>query len=251
MIRDASADIQTVEVQLLLTWYCMFTERSLRLRALRAALAVTVGSVALAACSSESGSSPELDADPATDALTDTNGDVAVVDSGDDVAVHQDSVSDDVVPDTLTPDDAVAVTDTQDDVASEPDLFDAEGVDSSTQEDVLVADTQDDVASDDVSAPDSAVDVPPDVDGDVSPDVVVEFDVTGDSGVPVTCLVERDAQCPGECTRDNDIDCCDEYNAGFGGGLCFFDPSFGCGCAVEGPFAPPSLPARRRALTLA
>jgi len=230
----------------------MFTERSLRLRALRAALAVTVGSVALTACSSESGSSPETDVDSATDAAIDVAVDTAGVDSDDDVAVQQDPVSHDAAEDAVVPDDTSTLPDTEGDSAVESDTSDVDvaDLDSSTVEDVLVADTAD-VAADDVSTADLGDDLLPDAFDDVSADVMVELDVEGDTGVPVTCLAVRDEQCPVECTRDNDADCCDAYSAGFGGGLCFFDPSFGCGCAVEGPFAPPSLPARHRHLPVA
>ncbi|MBU6159504.1 MAG: MSCRAMM family adhesin SdrC [Myxococcales bacterium] len=224
----------------------MFTERSLRLRALRAALAVTVGTVALTGCSSESGSLPETDVDSATDSATDVTVDTVSVDSDDDVAVQQDSASDEAA----VPDDAVTLPDAEGDSTSESDTPDADlsGLDSSTVDDVLVADTAD-VAAEDVSTADLVDDPLSDAFDDVSTDVMVGLDVDGDTGVPVTCRAERDEQCPMECTRDNDVDCCDQYNAGFGGGLCFFDPSFGCGCAVEGPFAPPSLPARRPILT--
>lgn len=228
----------------------MFTERSLRLRALRAALAVTVGTVALTGCSSESGSLPETDVDSATDSATDVTVDTAGVDSDDDVALQQDSASDDAAVDAAVPDDAVTLPDAEGDSTSESDTSDADvsELDSSTVEDVLVADTAD-VAAEDVSTADLVDDPLSDAFDDVSTDVMVGLDVDGDTGVPVTCRAERDEQCPMECTRDNDVDCCDQYSAGFGGGLCFFDPSFGCGCAVEGPFAPPSLPARRPILT--
>jgi len=231
----------------------MFTERSLRLRALRAALAVTVGSVALTGCSSESGSSPETDVDSATDSATDVAVDTAGVDSGDDddVSVAQDGLSSDVTEDAVASDDTATVPDSAGDASVDPGAPDADvaELDSSVVEDVLAGDTVDDVSSDGTGA-DDAADVLPDPVDDVSGDVMVGVDVDGDTGVPVTCRAERDEQCPMECTRDNDVDCCDQYSAGFGGGLCFFDPSFGCGCAVEGPFAPPSLPARRPRLAV-
>ena len=78
---------------------------------------------------------------------------------------------------------------------------------------------------------------------EVSTDVLVRLDVEGDTGVPGTCLEVRDEQCPGECTRDNDADCCEADS------ICFWSvENSTCGCAVEGPFAPPSLPLRSGAL---
>ena len=51
------------------------------------------------------------------------------------------------------------------------------------------------------------------------------------------CKDQADGVCPAGCSQMNDADCCEMD------GWCSYDPSYGCGCAVEGPFAPPSLDA--------
>lgn len=53
------------------------------------------------------------------------------------------------------------------------------------------------------------------------------------------CSKERDGKCPDGCTRDNDADCCE--TAGESGGMwCSYSSDWGCSCAIEGPFAPPT-----------
>ena len=52
------------------------------------------------------------------------------------------------------------------------------------------------------------------------------------------CKPELDGVCPPGCNENNDADCCE---VDYGYGWCYFDPSYGCGCAVEGPFAPPQM----------
>lgn len=74
---------------------------------------------------------------------------------------------------------------------------------------------------------------------DTSPDVTsdVTVDSEPDIHVPV-CSTTEDGLCPEGCDRDNDIDCC--FDPAWGGpDWCTFDASWGCSCAVEGPFAPP------------
>ncbi len=62
---------------------------------------------------------------------------------------------------------------------------------------------------------------------DVGSDVVEP-----DSASPCSAAIS-DGICPPECAADDDIDCCEIDE------LCdYFDGR--CGCAVEGPFAPPS-----------
>lgn len=68
--------------------------------------------------------------------------------------------------------------------------------------------------------------------GDTAVDVVVDANV---------CFIEMDDVCPADCTPDNDGDCCEDSCGG--PGWSYLDPTNGCSCAVEGPFAPPSLAA--------
>lgn len=63
-------------------------------------------------------------------------------------------------------------------------------------------------------------------------------DAIADAG---TCLIELDGLCPADCTDDNDGDCCEDSCGA--PGWSYLDPTNGCSCAVEGPFAPPSLAA--------
>lgn len=80
----------------------------------------------------------------------------------------------------------------------------------------------------DAPAPDApAPDVPPDVrPPDVGP----------------TCSDEADGVCPPGCTDQNDRDCCEGQSTQYSG--CTYNPGGGCGCWVEGPFAPPTMRAR-------
>jgi hypothetical protein len=75
-----------------------------------------------------------------------------------------------------------------------------------------------------------------DAQGDTSPDVAdvadVAPDVIADTGP--TCSGTSDQLCPETCDDSNDIDCCEAD------GLCDWYEG-GCGCAVPGPFTPPSM----------
>ena len=70
-----------------------------------------------------------------------------------------------------------------------------------------------------------------DASGDVTDEVSAD--------VAAACSFTADGVCDATCTRDNDADCCEaDFN-------CFWSvENSTCGCAVEGPFAPPSLPRR-------
>jgi hypothetical protein len=79
------------------------------------------------------------------------------------------------------------------------------------------------------------------VDRDViESDAVADADAgSGDVAVDTspTCSAVSDGVCDPSCTQDSDYDCCvvDSWCSWF---------ENGCGCAVEGPFAPPSLALR-------
>lgn len=90
-------------------------------------------------------------------------------------------------------------------------------------------DATSDTATD--TAPDTAADVAPDTAPDVSPD-------TPPADAGATCADESDGVCPEGCSIDEDYDCCMEFDPDW----CTYDPEWGCGCAVEGPFAPPEAP---------
>lgn len=92
---------------------------------------------------------------------------------------------------------------------------------------------------------------PADAGGDVSDAALDTSDAAGDVAVDVAtdtvaevsdpCSDEIDEMCPAECSADNDFDCCIEQDDAFTS--CWYDPATGCGCAIEGPFVPPSLAA--------
>lgn len=76
-------------------------------------------------------------------------------------------------------------------------------------------------------------------------DAAVSEDASADVSIDAVaaCSGTADGVCGDTCTRDNDADCCEADS------ICFWSvQNSTCGCAVEGPFAPPSLPARSRAL---
>ena len=80
-------------------------------------------------------------------------------------------------------------------------------------------------------------------------DVAVSGDASADAAdavsidVVAACSGTADGVCADTCTPDNDADCCEADS------LCFWSvQNSTCGCAVEGPFAPPSLPLRSGAL---
>lgn len=87
----------------------------------------------------------------------------------------------------------------------------------------------------DTDLPDVSIDTP-----GPGPDAMeVGTDTPDPPDVPVACSDEQDGICPEGCTIDEDWDCCYEYDPDW----CWYDPATGCGCAVEGPFAPPSVAA--------
>lgn len=55
----------------------------------------------------------------------------------------------------------------------------------------------------------------------------------------IRCRTVRDNICPSGCSIDEDVDCCREHHPEWE-----YDSVCGCGgngCAIEGPFAPPSM----------
>ena len=54
------------------------------------------------------------------------------------------------------------------------------------------------------------------------------------------CGKELDGICPAECTTENDADCCEGDQNSAGWMWCSYSTEWGCNCAIEGPFAPPS-----------
>ncbi len=87
---------------------------------------------------------------------------------------------------------------------------------------------------------DTSTDVTEDTSVDATPDVAPDTigpDTMLDIGTSV-CSTESDGVCPEGCSQEEDIDCCLANNDDFE--WCSFDPSYGCSCAVEGPFAPPT-----------
>lgn len=87
---------------------------------------------------------------------------------------------------------------------------------------------------------DASQDTPPDTFPDVPEDPTL--DTPPEIDVGPGCLDESDNICPVGCTPNNDRDCCLQQD--FCSGWWEYSPNSGCGCAVEGPFAPPSLPLR-------
>jgi hypothetical protein len=59
-------------------------------------------------------------------------------------------------------------------------------------------------------------------------------DAEGDQDT-ATCSGVSDDLCPSFCTRQNDADCCEQNRR------CRWSQERGCGCAVPGPFVPPSI----------
>lgn len=81
---------------------------------------------------------------------------------------------------------------------------------------------------------------PDTVTADVGTDVIADVgdDVTEPDTASACSAGVADGICPPECLQDDDIDCCEIDD------FCnYFDGR--CGCAVEGPFAPPSTRAGR------
>ena len=202
------------------------TEQEILSRALRAAQAVTLGGMvaATAACDE-----PVPEFKGGEDAAGDTtaDGSVDVADSGGTDTSGGDTPTPDVEADLSPPDTA---PDAIEDVP-EPDAeADAEGD--------LLADVEPDAETD--AEPDAEPDADPDAvadadtppEPDVRPDAPPEPDTDG-----ATCKDTVDGICPEECTRDDDADCCNEVE------LCTWEPSWGCACAVPGPFVPPTMAA--------
>jgi hypothetical protein len=82
-------------------------------------------------------------------------------------------------------------------------------------------------------------DTTPDPDADVSGDASADAAADVSIDVAAACSGNADGICGDTCTRDNDADCCEADS------LCYWSvENSTCGCAVEGPFAPPSLPLR-------
>jgi hypothetical protein len=73
------------------------------------------------------------------------------------------------------------------------------------------------------------------ISADVGNDVALDTGVDADQpDTAISCSAGIvDGICPPECTQDEDIDCCEADS------FCSWSVD-GCGCAVEGPFAPPS-----------
>jgi hypothetical protein len=85
------------------------------------------------------------------------------------------------------------------------------------------------------TSPEPDTDVPGDASADAAEDVSID--------VVAACSGTADGVCGDTCTGDNDADCCEADS------ICFWSvENSTCGCAVEGPFAPPSLPLRSGAL---
>ena len=177
-----------------------------RRRALRATRAVTFGGFALAlgACGTE----PEPGGSTGSDAGADTATDSTV--SPD--ATH-DTRPEDV---TTSPDTTPPSRDAGED--STPPPRDV-GVDSTPPPRDVGVDT----------AP------PP---RDAGPDTVMPPPDVGPDADPGECSREFDNVCPEGCGTNDDADCCLAQNDEWG--WCEWSPDWGCQCAVEGPFSPPT-----------
>ncbi len=81
---------------------------------------------------------------------------------------------------------------------------------------------------------------------DTAPDTVVLPDTSVTDAEPdvLSCSEITDDICPEFCSENDDADCCEAQNDEWT--WCDFDPEWGCGCAVEGPFAPPRFAACNR-----
>ena len=201
------------------------TEKEILRRAIRAAQALTLGGMvaATAACDEEV---------PAPGDSTDTAEDTAA----DGATTEAISATDTGGVDTPTPDVEADLSpaDTGEDAVEDA---------SEDAEPDVEADASSDADPD--AEPDALIDASPDADPDVDPDTpepdVSEPDVERDAPGPdtdeATCTTEPDTICPDACTQDNDADCCNEIE------WCFWDPGFGCACAVPGPFVPPTMAA--------
>lgn len=207
----------------------MRTITTSRARALRAAHAVTLGSavVFVAAC----GTTTNEGADDTGSTTDTTGGDVSLDVS--DTTVSTDAADDTAAPDMTLPDGGAP--DAIEPDAIEPDAVEPDAIEPDVvQPDVDVSDiTEPDVTESDVTESDV-----------VEPDADAGTDVSSDVEDP-GCKESTDGVCPADCTEQNDYDCCMLSGAP---GLCVFDPEWGCSCAVEGPFAPPSLPSTGRSV---
>ena len=195
-------------------------ETQARLRALRAAHAVTLGGMitGIAACN-----------DAAPRAEDGTNADATTLDT----------TTGDTTTDTLTPDATdttpVDVMEPMDSIVpdvSEPDTAAPDALDVMTPPDVM---EPPDTAMDVMEPPDTVTDVtePP----DVAPDAPTDTD-------GVACSPDRDDICPENCQAVDDYDCCADQWASPDGAIpefCFFEPGIACECAAVGPFNPPEI----------
>jgi hypothetical protein len=212
-------------------------------RALRAALAVTLAGNA-AAC----GTDPNGSVDAGDENGGDSTADGTVEDSGesDGIAVTPDTATEDTAaipdaPDSIAPEDT-AVVDVAPDTEPSDVALDTQLPDLGVDADPILADARADVSADAVDIDDVVEDASTDTGGDDVQVDAADLDVADAApdviSVPL-CKDETDGICPEDCTEDNDYDCCvgreDE------GLFCsYFGDGGGCGCAVEGPFAPPS-----------
>jgi hypothetical protein len=190
-----------------------------RLRALRAAAAVAFGSVVGAAC----GTTPNEPSAPGPDAADTSGGDTSV-------STDTSPLADATIPSDATPPPTPDATRLPD-ATPPPDatLPDATLPDATPPDATLPDATLPDATLPDATLPDAAL-----------PDATLP-DVDPGPG----CGDEPDNVCPPGCTTENDIDCCEGVNDEFT--FCNYTPEWGCGCAVEGPFAPPAPTTRRHA----
>ena len=193
----------------------------IRRKALRAITSVTAGAMLFAgvACSPDStDQEPENnDTDPEwnlqdPDSGGDTSAsDTAVSDTGADTSVADTGSDAPVIPDTAIPD---------------------TGTDAPVIPDTAIPDIGSDAPTVDIGT-----DAPVITDAPIFPDTAV-----ADAGTDVGDRCndqERTGECHEECTIDNDIDCCEDIEYGFG----VWMEDGGCAVAVEGPFVPPRMPA--------
>lgn len=213
-------------------------EAQIRRRALRAARAATLGGmlVGAAACNEDP---------PATGGTDDTAGADAADGTSSDVETD---TPDDAESDVETDAETDAAEDTNEDVAADTPVDAEPDTAEDTAEDVAMDSSEDGDLIDIVDDPETDVptDVPTDADADVAEDTAMDVsdaddapDIeVGDTDTDVGDVICKDAEdglCPETCTVDNDYDCCVIDP------LCFYDPDFGCGCAVPGPFVPPAM----------
>jgi hypothetical protein len=213
-------------------------ETNARLRALRAAHAVTLGGMiaGAAACNDDvprAGDEPDNDANTLDTSGGDAALDVATPDAPDTTPMDVMEPMDSIVPDVSEPD------------TTAPDALDVmEPMDTApdTERDVMepmdtAPDTERDVMEPPDTTPDTAIDTTPDTAMDTTPDVAPDTD-------GAACNAERDDICPENCQAVDDYDCCAAQWGSADGAIpefCFFEPGIACDCAAVGPFNPPEL----------